>query len=84
MVCKAYIATSEDPIHGNKIGSAIFCDKLEENYRLLYLGHIEEQSTKGTRKTITIIKKQYPKNAMNVCIANILYLLKLSGKTKIK
>jgi hypothetical protein len=43
MVCKAYIATSEDPIHGNKIGSAIFCDKLEENYRLLYLGHIEEQ-----------------------------------------
>jgi hypothetical protein len=28
MVCKAYIATSEDPIHGNKIGSAIFCDQL--------------------------------------------------------
>jgi hypothetical protein len=43
MVCKAYIATSEDPIHGNKIGSAIFCDKLEENYRLLYIGHLEEQ-----------------------------------------
>jgi hypothetical protein len=43
MVCKAYIATSEDPIHGNKIGSAIYCDKLEENYHLLYLGHLEEQ-----------------------------------------
>jgi hypothetical protein len=43
MVCKAYIATSEDPVHGNKIGSASFCDKLEENYRVLYLGHIEEQ-----------------------------------------
>jgi hypothetical protein len=43
MVSKAYIATSEDPIHGNKIGSAIFCDNLEENYRLLYLSHIEER-----------------------------------------
>jgi hypothetical protein len=43
MICKAYIATSEDPIHGNKIGSAVFCDKLSDNYRLLYQGYIEEQ-----------------------------------------
>jgi hypothetical protein len=50
MVCKAYIATSEDPIHGNKIGSAIFCDKLEENYRLLYLAHIDEQHLHYTQQ----------------------------------
>jgi hypothetical protein len=42
MICKAYIATSEDPIHGNKIGSSDFCEKLAENFRLLYQAYIDQ------------------------------------------
>jgi hypothetical protein len=46
IICKAYIATSENSIKGNKTGSADFCDKLEHNFRVLYQTHIDEELRK--------------------------------------
>jgi hypothetical protein len=44
LICQAYIAASEDPIVGNKSGSADFSDKLAETYRVLVAAHVERES----------------------------------------
>jgi hypothetical protein len=43
LICKAYIASSEDPIVGNKSGLAEFGVKFAENYRVLLLAHIDRE-----------------------------------------
>jgi hypothetical protein len=43
LICKAYMATSEDPVCGNKMGTAEFKKSLEENYRCLLDEYIHEQ-----------------------------------------
>jgi hypothetical protein len=70
ILCKAFIATSEDEIKGNKIGSAEFCDKLAANYRLLYQAHLDEQlrqwnkqlrgSQCSSRTTTNVLTKMPP------------------------
>lgn len=43
IICKAYIATSEDPICGNKIGSKEFCHRFQRNYCTLLDEYVREQ-----------------------------------------
>jgi hypothetical protein len=50
LACKAYIATSEDPLHGNKIGSASFCSKILEVYNMLVQDYIETRLAEWRKK----------------------------------
>jgi hypothetical protein len=43
LICQAYIAASEDPIVGNKSGSADFSEKLADMYRVLVGAHVERE-----------------------------------------